>query len=172
MRHVNGSSCGPGRLVSGGTARGRLSFWFRGRLVLAASGCLIGQLCRCGAGGFLVAGLFQGDLFLDRPLFSRGLVIGLLLTGGLLLIGLLLISRPAPGRLLIRWGLIRRLLRICPGRGRDSGPGRRSLSVGVVSVGVLSVRSPRARTARARRHAVRGGAAACRGAAACPGRRG
>ena len=83
MRDVNGSSCGPGRLVSGGTARRRLRFWFRGRLVLAAPGRLIGLLHRCGAGGgFLVAGLFQGDLLLDGPLFSRGLVIGLLLTGG------------------------------------------------------------------------------------------
>ena len=82
MRHVNGSSRSPGRLVIGRATRRRLRFWFGGRLVLAAPGRLAGLLHRCGAGGFPVAGLFQGDLLLDGPLFSRGLVIGLLLTGG------------------------------------------------------------------------------------------
>ncbi len=136
MRHVNGSARGPGRLVSGGLAGRRLRPWFGGRLILAATRRPIRLLSRRGAaGGLLVGGLFQRDLLLDGPLFSRGLLISLWLIGGLVPVRLLgrralvcrvLVCRVLVGRVLVCRAALSRL-RVGPAGGRSqraAGPQR------------------------------------------------
>jgi hypothetical protein len=108
---VNGSARSPGRLVSGGLAHRRLRSWFRGRLILTATGRLIRLMSRRRAGrGFLVAVLFQCDLLLDSPLFSGGLRVSPLLIGGLvsacLLMRRVLVCRVLVPGVLVCWVLV------------------------------------------------------------------
>ena len=124
MRHVNGSARGPGRLVSGGLAGRWLRPWFGGRLILAVTRRPIRLLSRRGAAGGLPAGgLFQRDLLLDGPLFSRGLLISLWLIGGRVPVRLLG-RRVLVCRVLVCRAALSRL-RAGPAGGRFSEPGLR-----------------------------------------------